>query len=419
MTENASVIDKLKNKYFLLVVALVSIAYMAFAASKQKDFYIFMLAAKDLFAGKDIYTLKYVDGYHFFYSVLFACFVYLLSFIPFYFAKLVWLLLNLYLLTRVVKIVAGYFNIGMLTVKEQWVFLGLCAVSCFKLVIQNFDCQQVTILILYLTLQGLESIWKGNKVWGALLIGLAINFKLLPLLLIPYLIYRREFKATLFIFIFYALFLELPALFIGTAQNNFLLASWWNIVNPTNPQHVLDTDEGGFNSLTTWLATLLVYQPPQHGEPNMARNIADISITQLSYVINAVRLLFLAFSLYFLRTIPFVKNVSKQHRFWEVSYFLLITPLLFPHQQFYSFLFAAPALCYIYYHFIRHYTGMSKPRYNLTIVAFALSFLLCNLSFLLGEYNIYYAYFKTLTYGVLLIVPLLAVSVPDKEMVTT
>ena len=417
MIENATVIDKLKNKYVLIVVGLATLIYLLTVANRREDFHIYMLAAQDLFAGKDIYTLKYVDGYHYYYSVLFACLIYPLSFLPTYCAQLIWILINFASLIGVIKIVSGYFTIKQLPIKQQWLFIGLCVIGCIKLVIQNFECQQITILILYLVLQGLEGIWKGKSIQGALLIALAINFKLLPLLLIPYLIYRREFKATFFIFIFYVLLLELPMILIGTAQNNFLLASWWNIINPANQQHILDTDEGGFNSITTWLATLLVYQQPQPGEPHMARNIIDISVTQLGYVINGVRLLFLTFSLYFLRTKPFVKEVSRQHRFWEVSYFLLITPLLFPHQQFYSFLFVAPALCYIYYHFMSHYKNMNKLRYNITIAALVVSYLLCNLSFLLGEYNIYYAYFKTLTYGILLIVPLLAVSVPDKETV--
>jgi hypothetical protein len=59
---------------------------------------------------------------------------------------------------------------------------------------------------------------------------------------------------------------------------------------------------------------------------------------------------------------------------------------------------------------------MSKLKYTLSITAFVISFLLCNLSFLLGEYNIYYAYFKTLTYGMLMIVPMLAISVPEPEL---
>ncbi len=416
MIENASVLDKLKNKYVLLALLVISLAYIAIAARGQYDFYIYMLAAKDMFAGKDMYTLTYVDGYHYYYSVLFACIIYPLSFLPIYFAKLIWLLVNFICLIRIIKIISSYFDLKVLPTKQQWIFLGLCTLSCFKLVLQNIDCQQITILILYLILEGLERIWKGNKILGALLITIAINFKLLPILFIPYLIYRREFIATFFIFLFYGVLLELPVIIIGAARNSFLLSSWWNLINPMNQKHVADTEEEGFNSLTTWLATLLVYRKPSVNDLQMPRNIANISITQLGYVINGVRLLFMAFSLYFLRTWPFVKQVTKTHRLWEVSYFLLITPLLFPHQQFYSFLLVAPALCYIYYHFITHYKTMSKLKYRLSIAAFALSFLLCNLNFLLGEFNAYYFYFKTLTYGVLLIVPMLAVSVPEPEL---
>lgn len=415
MLEQKSVIDKLNNRYTIVRVVLVSLGYIAFAATKHKDFHIFMLAAKALFNGKDLYTITYVDGYHFFYSVLFACVVYPFTLLPEYLANFLWLSFNLFLLIRLIKIVAGYFNIKEFTIKQQWVFLSLCTLTCFKFALENIDCHQATILILYLSLQGLESIWKGNKIVGALLIALAINFKVLPILLIPYLLYRREFIATLFIFIFYAVLLYVPIIFIGIAQNNFLLSTYWSIINPANQRHVLDTEEGGFSSLTTWLATLLVYQPPRYNELTLARNIANLTVTQLGYIINIVRLIFLTFTLYFLRTKPFVKKVSKTHRFWELSYILFITPLLFPHQQLYSFLFATPAICWILYHFIKYYDSLSKPKRNTITVALTLSFILCNLSFLLGEYDLYYGYYKTLTYGILILVPLLIISVPDKE----
>lgn len=415
MPEQASVINKLKNRYLVLGLCVFALVYIAIASAWRKDMHIFLLASKALFDGKDIYTITYVDGYHFFYSVLFGCVLYPLTFLPEYAANFIWLALNVFLLTRLVKIVASYFKISDLPEKQQWVFLVLCIVTCAKFVLQNIDCHQATILILYLALQGLELIWKGNKIVGALLIALAINFKLLPILLIPYLIYRREFLATAFIFVFYAVFLYLPILFIGTAQNHFLLNSWWSIINPTNQRHVLDTEEGGFSSLTTWLATLLVYQPPQHNEPNLARNIANLTVDQLGYIINIVRLVFLAFTLYFLRSKPFVKEVTRTHKFWELSYILFITPLLFPHQQYYSFLFATPAICWIYYYFITHYQSYSKPKYTITIIALVLSFILCNLTFIVGGYVMYFLYYKTLTYGILLLLPLLVMSVPDKK----
>jgi hypothetical protein len=414
MIENASVIDKLKNKYVILVAVLVVLAYLVYAAIPKHDFYIYLLAAQDMFAGKNMYQATYVDGYHYFYSTLFTCIIYPFSFLPFFAAALIWLLLNIVCLIRIIKIASNYFNIRVLPAKQQWIFLAMCTLACIKFVMSNIEAQQITIIILWMVLEGLEKIWKGKIVLGALLIALAINFKLLPILLLPYLIYRREFLATLLIVLFYGISLELPVLIIGTERNKFLLSEWWNLINPTNQRHVVDTDEGGFASITTWLSTLLVYQAPKANELQMKRNIADISITQLGYVINITRLLFLAFSLYFLRTMPFVKKAGKTHRFWELSYFLLITPLLFPHQQYYSFLFAAPALCYIYYRFMTHYTTMSKLRYRLMIIFMTLSFIVCNLSFLLGEFNAYYGYFKTLTYGVLMIVPLLAVSIPEE-----
>lgn len=262
MIEAPSVIDKLKNKYVMLVAAIAALAYIAIAAAGKEDFFIYLSAAKDLFAQKDIYSLTYKNGYHYYYSVLFAAAIYPLSLLPLYVANFIWLALNVFLLTRMVKIAGRYFNLDTLSVKAQWVFIALCFVSCIKFVLQNIDCQQATILIMYLTLEGLEQVFAGKKSRGAALIALAINIKLLPLLFIPYLIYRKEFKAFLYILLYYGLFLMLPLAFIGRQQNMFYLHSWLHLINPDAPKQILDTDEGGFASLATLLSTLLVKQAP-------------------------------------------------------------------------------------------------------------------------------------------------------------
>jgi hypothetical protein len=415
IAENPSVIDKLKNKYIVFAIGLTVLAYLLYIATYRRDFYIYILASKDLFANKDIYALTYIDGYHYYYSILFACLIYPLSKLPIYIATVIWLMMNFFFLVRLIKIIGSYFKLTVLTIKQQWIFLAMCTAGCLKFAISNIEAQQITICILYLTLQGLELIWKDKKVLGALLIALAINFKILPIFLIPYLIFRKEFVAYFFIFVFYGLMFVIPALFIGKNHNIDLLYSWWGLINPTNAKHIVDTEEGGFNSLTTWLATLLVYEPPRPHDPHLYRNIASISVEKLELIINITRLLFLGFAAYFVRIWPFNKIEGKMQRYWEISYFLLITPLLFPHQQYYSFLLVTPALCFIYYHFITHYQSMSKRKYRLMITAFIASFILCNLPFLAGQFNSYWSYFKTLTYGVLIIVPLLAVSVPENE----
>lgn len=414
----SSVTDIFKNRLFLLGLAAISIIYIAFTASHKQDFSIFLSASNQLVKESgNIYSNTFKDGYHYYYSVLFALLIYPFNLLPLYAATFIWLLLNLFLLYRIIRIIGRYFNLNALSPTQQWMFVLLCFVTSIKFTIQNIDCHQVTILILYLTLEGLEQIFSGKKTWGAFLIAFAINIKLLPVLFIFYLIYRKEFKASIFILLFYVILLELPALLLGTDMNNKYITDWWHLINPNDPQQVIDSDEGGnFHSLITLLSTLLVKQPHLPDAPATANwTIVDLTVQQFQYVILAVRLLFASFTLYFLRTLPFKASTSNMHRFWEISYLLIITPLIFPHQPFYAYLFAVPAICYIYYYLLTHKQIMTKTKFNISVILLTLSFLLCNIRFIIGAIDGYSRYLKFPVYGVLLLVVVLALFKVEKE----
>ncbi|HXB11250.1 MAG TPA: glycosyltransferase family 87 protein, partial [Bacteroidia bacterium] len=280
---------KLKSKVALSIFGLFTIVYVIATGWWQSDFFIYISASKDLFLGKDIYIQTYGDGYHYYYSVLFAILIFPLSFLPIVAAQYIWLFFNAILMWRIVMILGRYFKLSALPIKEQWIFFVLCCLFSAKLTLANIYCHQVTILILFLTLEGLECILLSKKIKGAFLIALGINIKLLPVVLIPYLLYRKEFRAVLFIIVAYVLMLVLPLLIIGINRNNFLLGQWWSLINPANNEHVLDVSQRGFHSLTTLLSTLLVDVPLERYDLQVKRNIANLSIAQLSYVINMVR----------------------------------------------------------------------------------------------------------------------------------
>lgn len=281
-----------------------------------------------------------------------------------------------------------------------------------RFILSNFHNQQITICILYLSLEGLRFIFSGNIFAGALLIALGINIKILPVVLLPYLLYRREFTASLLIMVFYTILLFLPGLTLGFEQNNMLISSWWQLINPANTIHNLDVDERSFHSLSTLLATLLVENVPDKYALHIRRNIMDISYEHLVLVLNITRLIFISFTFYFLRTRPFENKVGIVHKYIEVSYLLLLIPLIFPHQQDYAFLFILPAVTCIIYYLLTERKTMPKIKFRIILVFTCLSYLLCNLSLLLGEFRDYYDHFKILTYGALLLIPLLAISYP-------
>ncbi|NNM94611.1 MAG: DUF2029 domain-containing protein [Bacteroidia bacterium] len=400
------------KKRFLTGLGLFAVfIYLLVEARTPGDFSIYRQASADLFAGKNIYTSLYNQWYHYYYSVFFAILLYPAQYISLFAAQFIWLLLNVWFIFRMVKIIAAYLSTDSFNKQKRLLFLILSIVFALRFLHDNIHLKQMTICILYLSLEGMNFIGTGRKITGALLIALAINIKLLPLVLLPYLLYRRELKAFAFIILFYAAMMLLPVFVIGFRHNNELLGSWLSLMNPMAAHNILDVDERSFHSLSTLLATLLVKNVPDHYALPIRRNIADISIAHLSLILNITRLILIAFSLWFIRTRPFAAAPGKIHVFREVSYLLLLVPLIFPHQQQYAFLFVMPAVCFIFYFLISGYGIIPRLKFRLMAAGCIISYLACNLSLLLGEYNNYYDHFKILTYGALLLIPLLSATV--------
>ena len=410
-----------KNRWYYLGGILI-LFILLFEAKGEGDFHIFMSASKDLLAGKNIYTELYHEWYHYYYNIVFALILAPFSFVPFYLAKLFWLLLNVFFVYRTWKIIRNWLPVETLTKKGKVIFYVLTFLIMLRFLRDNFHTAQMTILILYLSLEGLNLIDQRKIVWGSFLIALAIDIKLLPILLIIYLVYRNQWKAALLVVGFIVVLLFLPAIFIGVDYNNFLLAERWDLINPSNHEHVLDTTERSFHSLTSLLATLLVENSGDTYALPVKRNIADISLEKLGLVINVCRLGLIVFALYFLRSWPFKASSNNLQKLYELSYIFLVIPLIFPHQQHYAFYFIFPAVAYVVYFFVSRFIlddEFKKSKNFLTkkitfIAALAIIYFLTNSHFILGTFKNFYDHFKTLTYGILLLLLVLALCRPKK-----
>lgn len=397
------------------IIICLMLVYLFIESERCGDFLIFLSASKDLFAGTNIYINTYFDGYHYFYSVFFAIVLYPLSFLNTHFSTFLWLLFNAFLLYRLYRIINSFLPTHELTAKQFRILWILTGIFSARLVFENLHVGQMTIFLLYLCMEGISRIRSGQKITGAFLIALGINIKLLPIVILPYLFYRKEFKASLFIILFYLLLLYLPVLFIGIGQNALLLKTWGALINPLNTNHILDVDERSFHGLSTLLSVLLVEHVPDTFALKIKRNILDISLQQLKYTLMIARLCLVTFTLYFMRTLPFKEPINTAYRYREMSYILLLIPLIFPHQQHYAFLFIIPAFAYCVFYMIRYYHAMSSLKRNSVIIMLSLIYIVVNLKLLLGEYNYYYEHFKILTYGALLLILVLGMLQPKRD----
>lgn len=400
------------GKWFYFLFSILILVFILFEAGGEGDFLIFRSAASDLLRGENIYRNEYSTWYHYYYDLVFALLLYPFSFLPLYYVKVLWLILNVFFAYRIWQIILSWLPLSLIGAKRKKLFIFLSVVFVFAFLWDNFHLSQVTIFVLYLTIEGLHLINTERVPAGSLLIAFGITMKVLPILIIPYLIWRSEWRSVFFIILCIGILLFIPSIFIGSEQNNFLLLERWKLLNPINISHILDTNERSFHSLTTFFATLLVKDCQDVYALPIRRNVADISLAGLSWVINIARAAFILFTIYFLGSKPFKRTTSKLQQLYELSYICLITPLIFPHQQLYAFLYIMPASAYLlFFIFAAHAQHVKKIGLLTSLICI---YFLTNAHFILGQFNHYYNHFKTLTYGVFLLILLLAIYKPEK-----
>ena len=405
----------LKSPYIKYALPIILLVYILIETRQHQDFDIFLLASKDFLQGGNIFVHHYEDGFRFFYSPLFAAILIPFTFLPVYLARIIWLTLNVFAFARCFKLIKSYLNFEVFSDKQKLLFNFLSITFSAKLILDNFHNGQVTIFMLLFMLDGLRLINSNKVLWGSALIALGINFKFLPLVLLPYLFYNKQIKACVFIMCWYICFLFLPALVCGFEFNNVLLKDWLIAINPSNTEHLIDTDETTLNGLTTLIPTLLMDTVPDPHALIYKRNILNLPTTTVITLITIVRLLLLCFVFYFLHRKPFTLAKTKLQSLWELSYVFLLIPLIFPHQQQFAFFMMMPASMYIVYKlFVSHINGVKIKWPFLTPLI--LIYLLTNAHLLLGSFREYYDHYKIITYGGLLMIVLLAFLRPNKVL---
>jgi len=389
--------------YFLILVGIV---FLLAELNRVSDFGIFLEASKDLQEGKNIYQIWYGVGFRYYYSPLFALILTPLTYIPNYLAASLWSFLGMALFIRTIYLLHGY----ILKTTEPGKLNGLFILSGITVIYANFHNNQMSAFLLWVIIESLEQVRKGHWSAGSIILALGINIKLIPLVLIPYLVYRKRYKAAITTLFLIVGFWLLPAIFIGWDFNIALLKSYWNYINPTLSQNVLDIDEPGLLSLSSLITTWFTDQFSLN-ELGLRRHFLVLSDKTIGIIIFSVRIVFILISLYFLKWPPFTKPRSHAHQLWEISYLCLVAPLIFPHQQNYGFFLILPALFYILYIFrnkIMHVKLWLR-------VLFILGLVLINTELIFGAYKKILLNYKVLTYGVLILMFVLTQLDPVKK----
>lgn len=395
----SNALSSISPLYWKILFFSTTVILSIIEAYNRNDFLIYQLASNDLIHHTNPYSHSYIDGYYYYYSLLFAYLIYPFTFLNNYWSTFLWLLINSFFLYKIIYIIGEYIDISRYSNKTQFAFYALLILFNIRFIRENYHSAQVTIFILFLILYSLKYLWTQQHLYSAFFLALAINIKLLALPLLVYFIYRRYFKTAIYTILFTILFFTLPLLWMQTDFYLECINQWWALINPLNEKHIIDTEERSFHSITTLLSTLLISNPPDIYALPIKRNILDLNVEQLKLVIQITRIILILSALWIIRSLPFQKPENKLTLFIESTYIIALIPLIFPHQQHYAFLLQMPALSVLIYYYLNY---PSKKIY--LSIALLLIYLCFNLTILLGAFNHYYDHFKILTYGAIIVI---------------
>ncbi|OOQ60791.1 glycosyltransferase 87 family protein [Mucilaginibacter pedocola] len=404
------------NKYFKVFLIIAGIFYAYTSARNAHDFEVFVDAGGKIIQGKNIYAPPFAQGLQYYYSPLFALLLAPLSGLPIIISQLLWLTVSYFLLYRIWQLVAVYFDVTQFSKKQLQLWFIISLLLSIRFILVDVGYVQMTIFMLWATLESIQLINRGRNIPGAALLALAINIKLLPLAFVFYLVYRNKLKAASFTCVFYLIYLFIPALYLGWQRNLDLVHNWFTLLNPGNKEWTVEAEDGP----SSLVALIPVYLMATTGVLSFKRNFLNLPFQQVSLILNIVRLCVVLLTLAFLRTWPFKAVKSTLRQFWEMSYIFIAVPLLYPHQQQYAFVYIIPAFVYLSYYFIKNWEVVKqKMSIPLWIILFIIG---VNFSPIIGRDVISSHAFEVLLYlrilpiAVLMLIPILWICRPKDEL---
>ncbi|TFF39556.1 glycosyltransferase family 87 protein [Mucilaginibacter psychrotolerans] len=406
------------NRYFKIALIVAAIFYAYTSARNAHDFEVFVDAGSKIIQGKNIYTPPFAQDLQYYYSPLCALLLAPFSGLPIIISQLLWIGFSYFLLYRIWILVIVYFDTSQLSKKQMQLWFIISLFLSLRFILVDIGYVQMTIFILWATLESIQLIRRDRYILGSALLALAINIKLLPLAFVFYLLYRNKVKAAVSCCVFYLVFLFLPALYLGWQRNLDLIHNWFTLINPGNKEWTIEAEDGP-NSL---VALIPVYLMDTTGVLTFKRNFVNLPFHQVSLILNVVRLFFVLLTFAFLRTFPFKAVKSTIRQFWEMSYIFIAVPLLYPHQQQYAFVYIIPALVYLSYYVMINWNMIKqKVSIPLWIVIFVIG---VNFSPLIGRDVISGYAFEVLLYvrilpvATILLIPILWICRPKDELKT-
>jgi hypothetical protein len=333
-----SLVKKIRIAGWIGLVLLILYASLK-GIKGGNDINVYLHAGSQLLNGEDIYGSNPFNRY--LYSPFFAILMAPLSALPWAVSRVIWALLNIALSYRCYLIIKNLIPPSIWNSRADWFWnLGFIFIS-FNAFNHNLILGQMTVIILWMTLEGLQQIFFGKEWKGASLLALGMNIKIIPALAIFYIFFKGKYRASFLAGAFLIGFLLLPSLFIGFQQNIEMHSRWLAEINPSGDRYAWE-DNTGCISLNCILPTYFLDKDPDITyKVDVDTVIADLG-DALVWAIQGSRILVLVGLLWLIYSNR--RSVGKEGLVNEWSLLLLASLLIFPHQMKYSMLYATPAI---------------------------------------------------------------------------
>lgn len=311
------------------------------------DFNVYLYASKQLLSEQNIYADNPYNNY--LYSPLFALILSPISIFDFSIGRVIWGIINFFLVVRLWKIISKII-FDSFNFNQKYATLLKVSVLIISLgfLFLNINLGQITIVILWLTIEGLfQIICCKKKISGAFLLALGINIKIIPLIGLFYLFFKWEFKACCICVLMVIASLFIPSFFVGHDYNMKMVNNWTETINPSNKKYVFED-----NNLTQSLSALLPayfydFEEKKVNGKILNRTLYKTSTKTLEIIMQLTRVLLLFSSLFLVFYKAKKRNNKALYFFWEIAYLALVSALIFPHQQKYAMLYFVPAGTYM------------------------------------------------------------------------
>jgi len=342
-------IDFIFSKKFYLpgyiIIACIT-SYLTAICPTFTDFDVFLHAASKIPEKNNIYLPPFIDWMQYYYSIFFASILVSFSKFPI-FTKTLWGIFNYYLGWDLFQKWIQYFNFK--SEKQQKLFIFIALVLSFQFFAINISRNQMTILIVWIVFFVWEKIDKKEYLLPSILLAFIINIKIIPIIFLCFWIYKGKFRFALYTFCFTLFFYIAPLLWLEKSYFFELFYTWIDIINPKNAEHIIESHNFQLVSLSCSLPVYFYDSPNGFGK---TYNFLALTPQQMMLTIHFSRLFLILLSLAYLGLKPFQNQNSRIKTYWQISYFCLLIPLIFPHQPRYALFAALPMTYYLLWYFI-------------------------------------------------------------------